>query len=85
MIAKPMVAITVSKDEFVKKCEDIYKRNRNRLEREHYGRLVALYEEGVVSIADTVDEAFKTAEKKYPDKIFYVRRIGKFSAAEYLF
>jgi hypothetical protein len=79
-----MTSIAVNKDEFISRCEVVYQKNRDMLEREHYGRLVALYEDGVAGIADTTDEVFKRAEEKFPDKIFYVRRIGKNPAAEYL-
>lgn len=80
-----MVAITVNKDEFIRKCEEVYKRNKDSLEQKHYGKLVALYEDGVAGIGGTVDEAFKKAEKDFPNRIFYVRRVGKYSAAGILF
>ena len=85
MMGRSMAAITVNKDEFIKRCEQTYARNKKDLERQHYGKLVALYEDGVASVADSIDEAFSQARRKLPGKIFYVRRIGKYSVAGILF
>ena len=80
-----MTTITVDRDEFVKKCEEVHARNRENLEKQHEGKIVALYEDGVAGIAEDVDSAYKEAVKKCPDKIFYFRRIGKFPASGILF
>ncbi|MFY3739857.1 MAG: hypothetical protein HMLIMOIP_000276 [Candidatus Nitrosomirales archaeon] len=80
-----MTSITVDKDKFVKRCEAVYQRNKEELERLHEGKIVALYEGGVAGIGEDVDTAYKEAAKKHPDKIFYFRRIGKFSASGILF
>lgn len=80
-----MAAIAVNRDEFVKACEEVYRRRRKELEKQHDGKLVALYEEGVASVGGTVDETIRQAEEKFPGKIFYVRRIGRHSAAGILF
>ena len=79
-----MVAITLEKGEFIKKCKEVYERNKQILEKEHYGKVVALYEEGVAGIGDNTDAAYRQAIKKHPDKIFYFRRVGRFSAADYV-
>ena len=80
-----MTTITVNKDEFLKKCEEVYERNKENLERKYDGKVVALYEGGVAGIGGSTSEAYKEAKRKHPDKIFYFRRIGKFSAAGYIF
>ncbi|MFQ6134225.1 MAG: hypothetical protein ACE5KU_00220 [Nitrososphaerales archaeon] len=80
-----MTAITVNRDKFVKRCEEVYVRNRENLERQHEGKVVALYEGGVAGIGEDVDSAYREAAKEHPDKIFYFRRIGKFSASGILF
>ncbi len=74
-----------NKEVFVKKCEQVYLVNSKELESKHSGEIVALYEEGVAGIGKDVDTAYKEAKKNHPDKIFYFRRIGKFSAAGILF
>ncbi|MBI2183367.1 MAG: hypothetical protein HYU39_00245 [Thaumarchaeota archaeon] len=80
-----MTTVTVAKEEFVRKCEEVYQRNKETLESKCEGKIVALYDEGVAAIGTSIDEASKAAEKKFLGKIFYVRRIGKFSAAGILF
>lgn len=80
-----MTAIEVDKEEFVRLCEEVYARNRESLEKQHYGKIVALYEDGVAGIDEDVDSAYREAIKKHPDKIFYFKRIGKFSASGILF
>jgi peptide subunit release factor RF-3 len=80
-----MTTVTVDKEEFVRKCGQVYRRNKQNLESKYEGKMVALYEEGVAAIGTSIDEVSKAAEKKFPDKIFYVRRIGKYSAAGILF
>ena len=56
--------------------EEIYQRLKDRLEREHLGRIVAICDAGVASIGDEVDEVLDRALEKRPDKVFYVRKIG---------
>ena len=80
-----MAAIVVDREEFVKRCEEVYAKNRENLERQYEGKVVALYDDGVAAIGENVDYAYREAVKKYPDKIFYFRRVGKFSASGILF
>ena len=80
-----MAVIAVDKEEFVRKCEEVYRRNKTALEREHAGRVVALTEEGVAGVGRTTQEAYREAMRTFPGKVFYCRRIGKFSAADYVF
>ncbi len=75
-----MTTITVDREQFVKRCEEVYAKNRKKLEKAHEGKIVALYEEGVAGIGGDVEAAYEEAIKKHPDKIFYFRRVGKFAA-----
>lgn len=75
----------VNKEEFVKKCEKVYLTHRKELESKHSGKLVALYEEGIGAVADSIDKALDEARAKHPDKIFYVRRIGARPVAAILY
>jgi len=80
-MGKGVTILTVDRDEFVKRCEETYERNRANLERRHEGKVVALYEEGMAGIGGDVDSAYRAAVKKHPNRIFYFRRIGKFPAS----
>ena len=80
-----MAVMAVDKEEFVRKCEEVYRQNMTALEREHAGQVVALTEEGVAGVGRTTQEAYREAVEKSPDRVFYCRRIGKFSAADYVF
>jgi len=77
--------MSVNKEEFVKKCEQIYLNHRRELESKYSGKLVALYEEGIAAIADSIDKALDEATTKHPGKIFYVRRIGERPTAAILY
>ncbi|HID31106.1 MAG TPA: hypothetical protein EYP19_14060 [Desulfobacterales bacterium] len=47
------------------------------LEKEHFGKAVAIeVESGDYFIGETGVEATKKARKKYPDRIFYLAKIG---------
>lgn len=56
--------------------ERIYQRAREELEIRHLGKVAAICDAGVAGIGDTIDEALDEALKRYPDKVFYVRKIG---------
>ena len=75
----------INKEDFVKRCEQVYLKHRGELESKHSGKLVALYEEGIGAIADSIDKALDEATAKHPDKIFYVRRIGEKAVAAILY
>jgi len=79
-VAKDVTAIAVDREEFVKRCEEVYAKNRENLERQYEGKVVALYDEGVAAISENVDSAYREAVKKHPDKLFYFRRVGKFAS-----
>ena len=77
--------VTLDKQKFVGKCEQVYKEHETELESKHLGKIVALYEDGVAAIGSDIDNALNEAHTKFPNKVFYVRRIGKQSAAAILF
>jgi|GEM_PF-2885564 len=77
--------MTLDKQKFVSKCEKVYKEHKTELESKHLGKIVALYEDGVASVGGDIDDALYEAHAKFPNKVFYVRRIGKQSAAAILF
>ncbi len=67
--------------------EKIYEENKEKLEKENFGKIAAIEIElrKIAGIGDTVDEAYKIAVKKFPGKKFYFRKIGDERAAGYLF
>ena len=75
----------VNKEEFVRKCEQVYLKHRKELESKYSGKLVALYEGGIGAIAESIDKALDEATAKHPNKIFYVRRIGEKPVAAILY
>ena len=79
------VPLTLNKEQFVKKCEEVYMKNRRELESKHQGKLVALYEEGIAAIGDNIDRTLQEARKNKPGKVFYTRRIGDKPAVAILF
>jgi len=70
-------------EEIAKKGEEIYeKKFRKHYEPSHNGKFLAIEvdsEEGF--LGNTSIEATEEAKKKYPQKFFYIKKIG-FSAAE---
>ena len=70
--------------EEIAKSEEAYQENKENLEREYLGKIVAFCEKELVAIGDTIDQTLKAAEKKYPEKTFYFRRIGKNPTCGYI-
>lgn len=69
--------LSVNKDEIVEKGQRIYETLKDKLEAEHKGEIVAIeMESGDYFLAKRVIEAIEKARKKYPDKVFYVARVG---------
>jgi len=67
----------VDKDEIVEKGQKIYEAIKDKLEPEHKGELVAIeVETGDYFLGRRVIEAIEKAKRKYPDKVFYVARVG---------
>jgi len=69
------------------KGEEIYEKNRERLEKAYLGKIVAIeIDSGTVAgVGDTLDEAYEKASKKRPGKKFYFRKVGPCAATSYLY
>jgi len=69
------------------KGEEIYEQNKEKLEKIHLGKIVAIeIESGAIAgIGSTLDEAYEKAIKKHPGKKFYFRRVGPQPSPTYLF
>lgn len=73
---KPLISIDAS--ELAKKGEEIYQKElKNKLEKDNYGKFVAIEVESKdYFLGETSIEASSKARKKHPDKIFYLVKIG---------
>ena len=59
------------------KGREIFKKISEELERDYHGKFVAIeVDSGNYFMGDTSIEADKKAKKKYPDKVFYLGRVG---------
>lgn len=56
--------------------EEVYQQLKDKLEKEHLDKIVAICDAGVAGIGDDVDEVLSRALEKHPNKVFYVRKIG---------
>ena len=63
--------------------EEVYRNNRDWLEREHMGKVVALCEKGVAGIGEDILEVYEKAKQKHKGP-FYFRRVGPNPAVGYL-
>ncbi len=74
---------TINTREIAKKGEEIYQRKfKEKYEPSFNGKFFAIEietEEGF--LGDTLVEAVEKAKEKYPEKIFYIKKVG-FTAAE---
>jgi len=60
------------------KAEEIYTRIKGEMEPSSNGKHIAIEpESGEYFVGETMDEAVSKLREKYPDKIFFVRRIGE--------
>jgi hypothetical protein len=56
---------------------EFFKMISKELERDYHGKFVVIeVDSGDYFIGDTIIEANKKAREKYPDKVFYLGRIG---------
>jgi hypothetical protein len=71
----------------VVKGEEVYEKSKQKLEKTHLGKIVAIEIESgdVAGIGSNLDEAYEQALKRYPSKKFYFRKIGPCAAPTYLF
>lgn len=61
----------------IERSKRIYEQHRERLEAEHRNRYVAIEpESGEYFLADSFDEAVKSARSKYPSRLSHTIRIG---------
>jgi hypothetical protein len=68
----------INKTEMAAKGESIYATLKEKLEKEHRGEFVAIeVDSGDYFLGQTLQEADKKARQKYPDRVFYVIRIGR--------
>ena len=69
--------MTEKVDELIKKANEIYNNKKTELEPSYNGKYVAIeINSGEIFIGETRDEAVMNARNKYPDIIFFVKRIG---------
>ena len=75
------------KSVLVIKGEEVYEKNREKLEKVYLGKIVAIeIESGAIAgIGASLDEAYEVALEKYSGKKFYFRKVGPCAAPGYLF
>jgi len=62
----------------VTKGKAIYQRVQRELEEQYSGRFVAIeVESGNYFVGETLTEADAKAREKYPDRVFYIVRVGR--------
>lgn len=63
--------------EFEKKGDEVYQRLKPQLERQHEGKVIAIEpESGEYFLGADVLGALQKAEKRFPQKIFHILRVG---------
>jgi hypothetical protein len=75
------------KSVLVIKGEEVYERNKEKLEKTYLGKIVAIETESgtIAGIDENLDKAYEKAITKYPGKKFYFRKVGPSPAPTYLF
>jgi len=74
----------IDKEKFGDKGETIFRSFEMELIPEHLGELVAIeIESGDYFLGRTGSEAVAEAKKKYPDKLFYLARVGARAAISF--
>lgn len=72
-----IVVRPVNRREIVEKGKAVYARLREQLEPEHNGEVIVIeVESGDYFLGKDGIEARKKARDKYPDKVFYMGRVG---------
>jgi len=71
----------------VKLGEEVYGENKDKWEKAYSGKIIAIeiVSKELAGVGETLDEAYESALKKYPDKQFYFRKVGPCPAPTYLF
>jgi hypothetical protein len=68
---------TIYPAEIAQKGIKIYQRINKRVEKEHLGNFIAIeVESGRYFLGQTQVEAIEKAKKHFPDKIFYLMKVG---------
>jgi len=59
--------------------EGLYRKLRNELEKNYMGKVVAIdiEKEEIAGIGDDINDAYKAASKKSPNRPFYFRKVGE--------
>ncbi|MCP8309009.1 MAG: hypothetical protein H3Z54_10010 [archaeon] len=72
--------------ELIKRGEEVYSMNRALWEKDYFGKIIAIEVEtgDLAGIGNTLDEACGKALKKYPNKRFYLRKVGPDPTTTYL-
>lgn len=74
----------IDKETFAEKGEAIFRSIEEKLKPEHLGKVVAIeIETGDYFLGRTGSEAVEEARKKYPNKIFYLARVGARAAVSF--
>jgi hypothetical protein len=63
--------------------ETIYQKNKDWLEKEYLGKIVAICKDGVAGVGSEVSEAYQIAKKKCAGP-FYFRKVGPDPSVGYL-
>jgi len=75
MRAYLLVCLLEETKSLAKMGESVYHDNKNWLEKEYMGKIVALNKEGVAAVGDEILEVYEKAKKKSKSP-FYFRRVG---------
>lgn len=79
-----MIHQPIDKDAFAEKGEAIFRSIEEKLKPEHGGKIVAIeIESGDYFLGRTGSEAVEKAKEKYPNKIFYLARVGARAAVSF--
>lgn len=62
-----------------------YEKMKDKLEREYFGQFVVLRDKKIIAKGKTLDIALKKAERKYPNKVFFVKKVGSYPASVMIF
>lgn len=59
--------------------EEVYRKLRSELEKSYMGKVVAIdIEKGAIAgIGNDINQAYRSARKKYPNRAFYFRKVGE--------
>lgn len=77
-MSKPLTSLpTVYPSEIAHKGEEVYQKISKQIEKKHLGSFIAIeVESGKYFIGETQIEATEKAKKHFPEKVFYLMKIG---------